>query len=180
GGLYAAAGDISNEDFLGRVDRFTVSGPVENAGSIEAPAVALVGTAVANHGNIVAPDGTIALVAGGNVLLTQLGAHLAVQVEGAAGSAQAPAIEQTGTVDAGAGGVSFTTGDVYSLAINHTGITRRREIELTGGAAGGSIAVTGERVALLGAQLDASGDAGGGEIRVGGDPHGKGALSTAR
>ena len=130
GGLYAAAGDISNEDFLARIDRFTLSGVVENAGSIESPAVALVGTAVANNGNIHAPDGTIALVAGEKVLLTQLGSHLAVEVEGTVGSADAPAIEQAGSVDAGAGAVSFTTGDVYSLAINHTGITRGREIEL--------------------------------------------------
>jgi len=173
GGLYAAAGNISNEDFLAHRDSFTLFGTVANEGTIESPAVALVGAAVANHGNITAPDGTIALVAGEKVVLTELGTHIAVQVEGAAGSADAPAIEQTGTVDAGAGSVSFTTGDVYSLAINHTGITRGREIELradrgtvqvsgtldasdrSAGATGGSITVTGERVALQDARLDA-------------------------
>src|SRR5262249_10500408 len=36
------------------------------------------------------------------------------------------------------------------------------------------------RIALLGARLDASGDAGGGSIRVGGDLHGAGALANAR
>src|SRR5262249_5675987 len=198
GGLYAAAGDMANEDFLARVARFRLTGTVENQGSIESPAVALLGTAVANHGSIHAPDGTIALVAGEKVLLTQLGSHIAVQVDGAGGGAQTPAIEQTGRVDAGAGSVSYTTGDVYSLAINHTGITRGREIELeaksgtvqvagtldasdrSAGATGGDIAVTGERVALFGAQLDASGDAGGGSIRVGGDEHGAGALPNAR
>ena len=40
--------------------------------------------------------------------------------------------------------------------------------------------MTGERVALLGAELDASGDAGGGSIRVGGDLRGEGELPTAR
>ena len=85
GGLYAAAGDISNKDFLDRIDRFTLSGTVENAGSIESPAVALLGTAVRNSGIIRAPAGTIALVAGEKVLLTQLGSHVAVQVDGAAG-----------------------------------------------------------------------------------------------
>ena len=199
GGLYAAAGDISDGDFLAQRDVFTLSGSVENAGSIESPAVALVGTAVANHGNIKAPDGTIALVAGEKVVLTQLGAHLAVQVEGVAGGAAgAPAIEQTGSVDAGRGSVSFTTGDVYSLAINHTGITRGAEIDLraesgtvsvagtldasdrSAGATGGAISVTGERVALLGAELDASGDAGGGRVRVGGDLRGEGELPNAQ
>jgi filamentous hemagglutinin family protein len=198
GGLYAAAGDISNADFLAHIDRFTLNGLVDNAGSIEAPAVALVGAAVANHGNIHAPDGTIALVAGDKVLLTELGSHLAVQVEGPAGSPDGPAIEQTGTVDAGTGAVSYTTGDVYSLAINHTGITRGRDIEVrassgtvqvsgtldasdrSAGATGGDISVTGERVALLDAKLDASGDAGGGSIRVGGDQHGSGELPNAQ
>jgi filamentous hemagglutinin family protein len=199
GGLYAAAGNISNEDFLAHRDAFSLTGMVANEGSIESTAVALVGAVVANHGNISAPDGTIALVAGEKVLLTQLGAHLAVEVEGVAGGADGgPAIEQTGSVDAGRGSVSFTTGDVYSLAINHTGITRGGEIDLraasgtvsvsgtldasdrSAGATGGAISVTGERVALVGAQLDASGDAGGGSIRVGGDLHGAGALPNAR
>ena len=153
GGLYAAAGNISNEDFLARIDRFALSGAVLNAGSIESPAVALLGTAVANHGKIHAPDGTIALVAGEKVILTQLGSHLAVEVDGVGGSADAPAIEQAGAVDAGAGAVSYTTGDVYSLAINHTGITRGREIELR--ADSGTVQVAGtldasDRVAQVG------------------------------
>jgi filamentous hemagglutinin family protein len=198
GGLYAAAGDISNEDFLAGVDRFELSGMVENKGRIEAPSVALLGRTVANHGEISAPDGTIALVAGERVLLTRLGAHLHIEVEGDAGDAGRPAIEQTGSVDAGYGEVSFTTGDVYSLALNHEGITRGKNIEvransglvqvagtmdasdLRAGATGGDIAVTGERVALLDAELDASGDAGGGGIRVGGDLRGAGAMSNAK
>jgi filamentous hemagglutinin family protein len=198
GGLYAAAGNISNEDFLAHRDAFSLTGEVGNEGSIVSPTAALVGKAVANHGSISAPNGTIALVAGDKVVLTQLGAHIAVEVEGTAGNGSAPAIEQTGSVDAGTGSVSFATGDVYSLAINHTGITRGGEIGLSAasgtvsvsgtldasnhsaGATGGDISVTGERVALVGAQLDASGDAGGGTIRVGGDQHGDGPLANAR
>ena len=34
GGLYAAAGDISNKDFLDRIDRFTLSGTVETAADV--------------------------------------------------------------------------------------------------------------------------------------------------
>ena len=71
-------------------------------GRIEATAIALLGTEAANYGTLHAPDGTIALVAGEKVVLTQLGAHLAVMVEGAAGGAGRAAIEQTGVVDAGA------------------------------------------------------------------------------
>jgi len=197
-GLVAAAGNISNDDFLAGTDHFELTGRVINAGQIDAGSVALLGTSVANHGSIRAPDGTIALVAGEQVVLTRLGGHLYVEVEGTAGDADTAAIEQTGSVDAGAGEVSFTTGDVYSLAINHDGITRGRTIELraasgtvsvaglldasdrSAGATGGSIAVTGERIALLGAELDASGDAGGGTIRVGGDLRGEGTLPAAK
>jgi len=197
-GLVAAAGTLRHDDFLAGVDRFELSGVVENAGRIEAPRVALLGTVVANHGDIVAPDGTIALVAGERALLTRLGGHLHVQVDGAAGGPDAPAIEHTGRADAGRGRVSFTTGDVWSVAINHEGITRGRNVELRAeggtvrvsghidasgrrlGATGGDAAVTGERVALVGAEIDASGFAGGGRIRVGGDGRGAGALPVAQ
>ena len=174
-------------------------GSVENAGSIESPAVALLGTAVANHGKIHAPDGTIALVAGEKVLLTQLGAHLAVEVEGAGGQrgrARDRADRQRRR--RGRRGLVHDRRRLLARDQPHRHHARPRDRAARARAApcrwpgrstraiaarartGGSIAVTGERVALLGAQLDASGDAGGGEIRVGGDLHGEGALPTAR
>src|SRR5688572_9912772 len=39
GGLYAAAGNISDEDFLAQRDQFTLTGTVANVGSIQSPAV---------------------------------------------------------------------------------------------------------------------------------------------
>jgi hypothetical protein len=108
-------------------------------------------------------------------------------------------IQQTGTLDAGGGSVMLAAGDAYSLAMNHSGITRGRDVQLEGGdgglvavsgaidasnrepgGRGGSIRVLGERVAVLDAALDASGDAGGGEILVGGELRGEGALRTAK
>lgn len=44
---------------------------------------------------------------------------------------------------------------------------------------GGEVEITGARIALQGAQLDASGDGGGGLIRIGGDFAGKGSLPRA-
>ncbi|WP_299362900.1 filamentous hemagglutinin N-terminal domain-containing protein [uncultured Paracoccus sp.] len=44
---------------------------------------------------------------------------------------------------------------------------------------GGEIAITGHRIELAGAVLDASGTGGGGLIRIGGDYQGKGSLPTA-
>jgi filamentous hemagglutinin family protein len=68
----------------------------------------------------------------------------------------------------GAGGTTTVSGTLDASGVTGTGGT------------GGSIAVTGQTVALTGATLDASGTRGGGAIRVGGDWHGKGPLPTAK
>jgi hypothetical protein len=153
---------------------------------------------VANHGNISAPDGTIALVAGEKVLLTQLGAHLAVEVEGAAGGALAPPRSSRPAASTRARARHIRDRRRVLARDQPHRHHARREIDLraasgtvqvagaldasdrSAGGTGGAISVTGERVALLGAQLDASGDAGGGSIRVGGDLRGAGALPNAR
>ena len=66
GGLFAAAGTISNQDFLANVNRFSgLNGAVNNAGSIESGAmVNLIGRTVANQGHIVSRNGPVALLAG--------------------------------------------------------------------------------------------------------------------
>ena len=57
--------------------------------------------------------------------------------------------------------------------------TRRRSTAALGMARGGSITITGRDIALKGATLDASGPAGGGTVRVGGDYQGGGTLQHA-
>ncbi len=48
------------------------------------------------------------------------------------------------------------------------------------GQAGGNITITADNVGILsGSVIDASGDAGGGTVRIGGDFHGQGATATA-
>ncbi|HXK23122.1 MAG TPA: filamentous hemagglutinin N-terminal domain-containing protein [Myxococcota bacterium] len=197
-GLMAAGGDLSNRDFARGIDRIDLSGPVENHGTLRASAVKLLGTSVANGGEIVTPDGVIALVAGDHVVLTKLEGGIAIEVDGPPEGGQT-GIEQSGLVDAGMGSASFAVGDHYSLAINHSGVTRARDIDLSGGdgglvrvagtldasnaaagAKGGTIRATGDLVSLEGATLDASGAAGGGEIRVGGDVRGAGPMPDAR
>jgi filamentous hemagglutinin family protein len=206
GGLVAAAGDLSYEDFLAGEDRFTgLRGDVEVAEGALIRAdqsVLLLGRRVANYGTVIAEGGLVAFVAGDNAVLGSLDGHLIVRVDGAGGAAAEEAdfaLTQAGTVDAGDGRVALSAGDTWSLAMNHTGVTRGHQIELEArgdgivqvagtldasaageGQTGGSIRVLGGRVAVLDARLDASGDAGGGEILVGGDLHGQGDLATSR
>jgi trimeric autotransporter adhesin len=204
GRLVAAAGTVDTGEFLAGTEHFSqLAGRVEVGAGAQiraADSVLLVGAAVANYGNISATDGMIALVAGGEVRLARVDGRVVVTADRAvAPDPERWGVVQAGELDAGSGGVSLTAGDAYSLAINHTGITRAHDIAIAGGegglvsvsgaldasdrsagATGGEIAVTGDYVSLRGAQLDASGAAGGGRIRVGGDLRGAGDLANAK
>lgn len=203
GGLVAAAGNVRNQDFLkGRVRFRNVSGDVEVAEGATiraADQVLLIGEHVANYGTITSSDGMIALVAGDKVRLSRVGGRVVVRADSVPPDPERFAVVQAGTLDAGDGQVRLTAGDAYSLAMNHTGITRAHEIHAEGGdeglvqvagtldasgrapgETGGKIRVLGELVAVGDATLDASGDVGGGEILVGGDFQGQGETRTAR
>ena len=135
------------------------------------------------------------------MLLARHGAHVSVRVDDSgepAGADESFALTQGGHVEANR--VTLAAGDAYSLAMNHTGVTRADEIHVEAGGdglvqlagtldasntaprqRGGEIHVEGSRIAVLDAALDASGAAGGGEILVGGDLRGGGDdLETAR
>ncbi|MGE4652884.1 MAG: hypothetical protein AAEJ53_18505, partial [Myxococcota bacterium] len=199
----AGAGEVSNEDLVaGRLHVRGLRGEVGVAAGAEilaSQAVLLAGRRVANYGHIQAPGGLVAFASGGEVRFSKLAGRLHVRAEAPALDPGGWSIEQAGRVDAAGGYVSLTAGDHYSLALNHSGITRARDIELAGGegglvavagsldasdategARGGRVRVSGERIALEAAQIDASGEAGGGEIRLGGDVRGGPALPTAR
>ena len=197
--LVAATGSISNDDFLSGHDRFThVEGSIENRGTIDAGVAQLIGRHVANHG-VIRADDIIVLVAGDEVLLGEVGGRGFVKVSASALAAgDVPGVQQSGELDAGDGHVVMAAGDFYSLAIDHTGATRAAHIALEGGdegivqvagsldasnrsagGVGGSIHVLGDKVAVLDAEIDVSGDAGGGEVLIGGDFQGKGEVRNA-
>ncbi|MEA3367127.1 MAG: filamentous hemagglutinin N-terminal domain-containing protein, partial [Planctomycetota bacterium] len=199
GGLYAAAADISNRDFLSGADVFrNIQGPVLNYGNIRGQSVHLVGRQVANYGNIVAEDGLLAMVAGDEVHIGQFGARVSVTVPASAGGpADGAAVENAGTADAGRGELLIAAGDLYSLAFRNTGLLKAAGVTIDGhggdvqvagtidasdaspGATGGRVEILGGRIALRHATIDASGDAGGGTVRIGGDFQGLGGLPTA-
>ena len=88
-------------------------------------------------------------------------------------------------------------GDMYSLAVVNAGQIRAQNIQVHAGAGqavvsgrldasnhkaggvGGNVTVTGDKITLAAAKINASGSAGGGTIRVGGDAHGQGDLPRA-
>jgi filamentous hemagglutinin family protein len=199
GAIYAAAGNMTNEDFLNNVNHFTdVTGSVINSGTIAADAVNLIGKHVANHGSILADGGTVMLLAGEDVYVGQVGGSVFVKLEGAgadlANSDSTAGVDNSGTVDAKK--VVFGAGDLYSMAIRTTGKVKAKEIAVEGGeqgtvvvggsldasdaaGKGGTIELTGGKVGLFGAEVDASGTSGGGTVLVGGDYQGKGELQTA-
>ena len=152
GGIYAAAGSISDADFKNDIDRFTnLTGPVVVAqgaqiggGSFTTAMVHLLGRQVANHGNITV-DGVVTLLAANNEILIQKvagGPSVMVKLDGhwldpnlsAPGGSPyidgIPGVENTGTINAQNGQVILGAGDMYSLAIRNSG---------TINAAGGSV-----------------------------------------
>ncbi len=185
-------------------------GSVRNAGSVvttEGGHVVLVAPQVANSGHITTPGGTAALVAGSAVRIDPTGAGLLdISVPQAVVNAR---LEQSGRIEADGGAVRLATAAVdaaLGTVMQVGGVVRARRIEQRGGeivlaggasgvvrvdgvldasghdaAAGGTLKVLGERVALLGqARLDASGGQGGGTVLVGGNYQGQGAEPNAR
>ncbi len=205
GGIFAAAGNISNKDFAAGLNKFTdVNGAVSNAGTIDAKFAAMVGDRVVNTGTIEASNGVITMVAGSEVTLSPRGGVISVKVDTNANTARVKgaegvaAIENSGTLRAEQGTAYMVAGDMYSLAVRNTGTVRARNINiqgrgeagvqvsgsldasnLGGGRTGGTIKVTGRTVELTNANLDATGANGGGQILVGGDYQGHGTLRNA-
>ncbi len=198
--LFAAGGALSDSDFIAGRNNFTnLTGSVTNQGTITGSLVGLVGSHVANVGSIVAPRGAVVMAAGEDVIIAERHGQVHVRVTGAAAAAEGKAaVEQSGVIDAERGRVIMGAGDMYALAVRHTGTTRAKDVQIQGqgtgvvsvsgtvdvsddsrAGRGGSVEVTGERVLLTGATIDASGRKGGGSVRIGGDVMGRGDLRRA-
>ncbi|MCB1374782.1 MAG: filamentous hemagglutinin N-terminal domain-containing protein [Rhodobacteraceae bacterium] len=165
---------------------------------------ALVGGNVENAGAIYARTGTVALASGTRTTI-DLSGDGAIQIA-VGGNPAEGGVVNSGLIDAGAGRVLLTAGDAASAidsVINTTGVIRAGSssgsggrIELigrgsgkvriggtvsaSGATGGGSVAITGESVAVAGAaRIGARGGQDGGTVRIGGDLRGKGPLRRA-
>ncbi|MGP1272564.1 MAG: two-partner secretion domain-containing protein [Phycisphaerales bacterium] len=185
GAIYAAAGTMTNADFLGGVDRFgTLAGEVELAGRVAASEIHVAGRRVTNLGDLDAQGGLVTLSSGDEVLLGRRDGHVFVRISDGT-NAGSTGVDQAGRINASGGQVRIGAGDMYSIALRPTsqiagadvrvesagrGTVRvEGEIDASSGTAdGGFIGVTGEGVAVVGAELNASGAGSGGTILVGG------------
>ncbi len=205
GSLVATSLDISNADFLKGRYQFNANGStghVTNQGVIKAADggyIVLLGNEVNNSGTLTANNGSVVMASAQSAELDFYGNGL-VKAK-LSGDALNALVDQSGVIHADGGAVQLATNS-RSSAINVSGLVeanslveRNGVIRLEGGdhakvvvsgtlnatgnqagTTGGHIEVTGEQVALLGAaKLDASGQAGGGEVLVGGDFQGKNA-----
>ncbi len=159
GALYAAAGNISNSDFTRGVYRFTdARGIVENRGHLQGDLIALIGGRVANHGTISAPNGTVVMAAGEQVLIGELLGHTFVRVERPSDLANTPTL----SVD---GAPSLAAGDMFSIAAWNTGTidAKSTNISVSAGTMRLDSDITAGELSLI-----ASGDS---HIELGGDLH---------
>ncbi|MCZ6836337.1 MAG: filamentous hemagglutinin N-terminal domain-containing protein, partial [Planctomycetota bacterium] len=139
GGIYAAAANISNTDFLNGVNQFTdASGAVINYGSIRGEAVHLIGRIVENHGAIVAPRGLVTMLAGDSAFIGEIGGNLLVRVDGRRINGNRRPVDgsttpqrsgeagvlNTGSIKAHHGSVVLGAGDLYSLGVHNVGSIR--------------------------------------------------------
>src|SRR5688572_17218011 len=185
------------------------AGSVRNEGSIITANgyTALMAPQVSNDGLIAARLGSVTLAAADRVSLDMIGDGLiSVSVDQAALYASAI---NSGRIEADGGNVLLTARSANALldtVVNNSGVIRANsllerngEIVLDGGSAGvvssngalqvagmdagttgGTVKVLGDKVGLFGsASIDASGDAGGGTVLIGGNFQGKGPESNA-
>ena len=192
GGTFVASTlDIANADFLDGGDnvfRGTSDAYVINLGSISSLGgdVAILARNVVNEGSLTAPNGTVGLAAGREILMRDASVAdgmFAVRIGGSDTS-----VSEAGAIRAAAAELRANGGNVYALAGNTsgtiaaTGVARvKGRVFLTAGdsgtvkvakavkarsadGSGGAIAVSGGRVEMSG-RLDASGTTGG-EVRI--------------
>lgn len=194
GTLHAAAGTIANADFLRGTDRFAeLRGEVRNEGMIEGREIHLLGRRVVNTGSLAADGGLVTMTAGDEVLLGGRDGHLFVRVEGGGAGGS---VEQAGAIDAGSGRVAIGAGDMFSIALRPMSRIGARDVRVESHgsgtvrvegvidassteSSGGRVAITGDGIAVVGAEIDAAGRDGGGSILIGGGFRGEGSEIAA-
>ncbi len=146
GSFVASTRDISDSSFMaGGAQNFkgASSGTVVNQGSITSTNgdVILVGQSVTNSGQISAPNGTVGLAAGDDILL-QPSSDPEIVINAGTGDAT-----NSGNIAAAQAELAAAGGNVYALATNNGGVIRATGSATKDGhvylTAGGNVTVTG-------------------------------------
>ncbi|WP_193933253.1 CHAT domain-containing protein [Coleofasciculus sp. LEGE 07092] len=168
------------------------SGSIINAGNLavsEGQNLTLLGGNVMNTGQLTAPAGTITIAAvpGQNLVrISQQGNLLNLEIE--------PPRDNNGqilpitpldlpTLLTLGSGIVETEWDVHSItgnAMPPAGFAYASGTLDASGDTGGAINVLGNRVSVIGADINASGSNGGGTVRIGGDYQGNGSVPNAQ
>ena len=207
-GWFNAVGENNYRLLVGNPNAFafTMSQPgvIVNAGNLSvAPGqnLSFLGGVVVNTGQLTAPAGQLTAIAvpGQNtVRISQPGNVLSLEVATAPGSSQPnqwtlpiAALPQLLTSGEAGQDLGLQVNPDGQVALVNTGteipttpgttvIAGRLDVSnAEAGSTGGTVQVLGDRVGLVNAQVDASGNSGGGNVRIGGDYQGRGALPTA-
>ncbi|HEY9621284.1 MAG TPA: CHAT domain-containing protein [Crinalium sp.] len=186
---------------------FTLSQPgaIFNSGNLSVlngQNLSLLAGTVVNTGQLSAPGGqiTIAAVPGSNLVrLSQVGSALSLEFQpispnnnpgidwstpaialpllltgGAAGNATGVTVNSDGTVQLTGSGITIPAEAGTAVVSGQVDTST-----VTPGQSGGTIAVLGDRIGLVSANLNATGASGGGMVLIGGDYHGAGTVPNA-
>src|SRR5258706_9100067 len=202
-GLVAAALSIANEDVLGGRSVFDAAAgstaSVRSQGAITTPAggqVSLIAPNGENSGIVTSPRGEVLLAAGHHVQLVDSAnpdLHVVVSApedralnigriiaQGGSIGIYGALVNQRGIVNADSAVVG-ENGRIVLRATDEPLVEAGSTTSARGAGEGGSVHILGDHVGLTGdAQVDASGQMGGGTVLVGGDFHGaNAAISNA-
>ncbi len=194
---FNAVGNNNYSNLTGTPSTFVFNlsqpGSIINAGNLAVPqgqSLTLLGGNVINTGTLTAPAGNITIVAvpGNNLVrISQPGHLLSLEVAPTTDSSINPVdlpTLLTGTAAKIDTGLSFSS---QGIQLNASGITIPNQAGTTivsgnlntTGQTGGNVQVLGNRVGLIGANIEASGTNGGGTVLIGGDYQGKGSVPNA-
>jgi filamentous hemagglutinin family protein len=171
GGFLASTLDVSDGEFLGGGDmifRGTSTASVVNQGTINAIGgdIFLFAQTVENSGTLNAPQGTVGMAAGTEILLAQAGDERVFVRAGGNGS-----VTNGGTITAATAELK-AHGNLYALAVNNTGVIRATSAAKKGGRV--FLTATGGGTVRNSGTVSARGNGGaGGEIRMDAGPTGK-------
>jgi filamentous hemagglutinin family protein len=185
---------------------FDVSQPgsIINAGNLAVQpgqTLSLLGGSVINTGQIIAPGGTVALTAvpGTNLVrISQQGQLLSLEIAPRTAGGQTLPIQPldlptllTGASGKGNGLTGLSVSPTGMVQVTASGTTIPTEVgtvigsgsidvsNSTVGKTGGNVYVLGNKVGLIGANINASGTNGGGQVLVGGDYRGQGTVPNS-